>query len=143
MYERAIARFPVTHVLWLQYAQYTEQHLAVPKVVNAVYARAVRNCPWVGVLWARYSNPKCPSILSMHRLFFSTPSSISSVLLSRIFPADKITVFLCAPFSREKPRLQLGMTLLCACGLCFLHIQNDSSLLEYLLTQDLFLPCIA
>jgi hypothetical protein len=24
-----------------------------PQVVNAAYARAVRNCPWVGSLWAR------------------------------------------------------------------------------------------
>ena len=101
MYERAVASFPVTHFLWLQYARYLEAHLkigsgglltrlpaagflvfwgpeamgltawlqmslaictpnspsraspACPAVINAVYARAVRNCPWVGQLWGR------------------------------------------------------------------------------------------
>lgn len=53
LYERAIAKFPVTHLLWLQYTLYLEFHLAVPKILNAVYARALRNCPWVGELWTR------------------------------------------------------------------------------------------
>lgn len=52
-YERAVAVFPVTHFLWNQYARYTEQHLGrLPKLVLAVYQRALRNCPWVGSLWA-------------------------------------------------------------------------------------------
>lgn len=53
MYERALAKFPVTHVLWLQYGHYLEQHLNVTSTVKRVYARAVRNCPWVGSLWTR------------------------------------------------------------------------------------------
>ena len=52
-YERAVAVFPVTHFLWIQYAKYMEQHLArLPRLVHAVYRRALRNCPWVGALWA-------------------------------------------------------------------------------------------
>ncbi len=52
-YERAVAVFPVTHYLWSQYAKYMEQHLGrMPQLVHAVYQRALRNCPWVGPLWA-------------------------------------------------------------------------------------------
>ena len=29
MYERAVASFPVTHFLWLQYARYLEAHLKI------------------------------------------------------------------------------------------------------------------
>lgn len=29
-----------------------QNYLKVPSVVAAVYSRAVRNCPWVGSLWA-------------------------------------------------------------------------------------------
>lgn len=53
IYERAIAVFPVTHYLWLQYARYLETHIKIPSVVKSVYERAVRNCPWIGSLWAR------------------------------------------------------------------------------------------
>ncbi|KAL4457863.1 hypothetical protein ABPG75_012728 [Micractinium tetrahymenae] len=52
-YERAVAAFPVTHYLWAQYARYLEANLKIGSVVNSVYARAVRNCPWVGQLWGR------------------------------------------------------------------------------------------
>lgn len=48
-----MAVFPVTHFLWSQYARYVEQHLGrLPKLVHDVYQRALRNCPWVGSLWA-------------------------------------------------------------------------------------------
>eukprot|EP00798_Chlamydomonas_sp_ICE-L_P021550 gene21550-28543_t len=53
IYERAISVFPVTHELWVQYARYLETNLKIPSVVHSVYSRAVRNCYWVGVLWAR------------------------------------------------------------------------------------------
>lgn len=56
LYERAVAVFPVTHVLWAQYGRYLEAHLRMPGVASAVYSRAVRNCPWVGALWARQEN---------------------------------------------------------------------------------------
>ena len=51
LYERALAVFPVTHYLWLEYCRYLEVHN--PTAAGPAYARAVRNCPWVGQLWAR------------------------------------------------------------------------------------------
>ena len=56
IYERALAAFPLTHFLWLTYTRYLEAHLKIPAVINAVFARAVRNTPWVGVVWARALN---------------------------------------------------------------------------------------
>lgn len=53
MFERAVAAFPVTHELWQQYTKYLERHLKIPAVINQVYGRALRNCPWMGPLWAR------------------------------------------------------------------------------------------
>ena len=52
IYERAIAAFPVTHYLWQAYADYLQENLKVPFIITAVYTRAVKNCPWVGSLWA-------------------------------------------------------------------------------------------
>jgi len=56
VYERALAAFPLTHFLWLTYTRYLEAHLKIPAIVNAVFARAVRNTPWVGAVWARALN---------------------------------------------------------------------------------------
>ncbi len=53
VYERALAEFPLTHSLWLQYGQYMESAKLPPAVANAVYARATRNCSWVGAVWER------------------------------------------------------------------------------------------
>ncbi|KAK9813405.1 hypothetical protein WJX73_006344 [Symbiochloris irregularis] len=53
LYERALAKFPVTHHLWVCYARYLETHVKLPDLVDSVYRRAVRNCPWVGALWSR------------------------------------------------------------------------------------------
>lgn len=65
LYERALAVFPVTHELWLQYTKYLQQHLKIHRVTNDVYARAVRNCPWLGRLWAAalraLERGKCPA----------------------------------------------------------------------------------
>lgn len=53
-YERAVAAFPVTSELWMQYGRYIETHLrSIPGLVSLVYDRALRNCYWVGALWAR------------------------------------------------------------------------------------------
>ncbi|KXZ53270.1 hypothetical protein GPECTOR_7g1164 [Gonium pectorale] len=51
VYERAVAAFPLTHSLWLQYGQYMETHTKLPGPMRAVYDRAVRNCPWVAAVW--------------------------------------------------------------------------------------------
>ena len=52
IYERALAAFPVTHYIWQAYANYVQDHLRAAAPTNKVYNRAVRNCPWVGSLWA-------------------------------------------------------------------------------------------
>lgn len=53
-----MAVFPVTAYLWAAYGRSLEERLrGVPGVISAVYARAVRNCPWVGLLWARCVRP--------------------------------------------------------------------------------------
>lgn len=36
LYERAIATFPVTSELWLQYVKWLEAELKVPSVINKV-----------------------------------------------------------------------------------------------------------
>jgi hypothetical protein len=53
VFERAVAAFPVTAELWQQYASYLEKTVKIPAVVDAVYGRALRNCPWVGAMWGR------------------------------------------------------------------------------------------
>lgn len=52
VYERALAAFPVTTYLWQAYAYYMQDYIKVPAAVNSIYSRALRNCPWVGSLWA-------------------------------------------------------------------------------------------
>ncbi|OMO65610.1 hypothetical protein COLO4_31114 [Corchorus olitorius] len=54
LYERAIADFPVSSDLWLDYTRYLDKTLKAGKVVKDVYSRAAKNCPWVGQLWVRY-----------------------------------------------------------------------------------------
>lgn len=56
VFERAVAQFAVTHGLWLDYARYLEAELKSAALVVPVYARAARNCPWVGLVWGRYLN---------------------------------------------------------------------------------------
>lgn len=52
LYERALAAFPVTTYLWQAYAHYMQDHIKVPAATQKIYSRALRNCPWVGSLWA-------------------------------------------------------------------------------------------
>ncbi|CAM6111706.1 unnamed protein product [Calypogeia fissa] len=54
LYERAVAAFPVNQDVWIKYIQYLETNLKVFPVLKGVYARAVRNCPWVEPLWRSY-----------------------------------------------------------------------------------------
>ncbi|KAG0604876.1 hypothetical protein M758_9G015600 [Ceratodon purpureus] len=71
MFERAISVFPVTSEVWLKYTSYLDVNLKVSSVIRNVYARAVRNCPWVGALWTKY-------ILALERAAAPEPE-ISSV----------------------------------------------------------------
>ncbi|KAK1370555.1 Squamous cell carcinoma antigen recognized by T-cells 3 [Heracleum sosnowskyi] len=54
LYERAIAEFPISADLWLNYTEYLDRTLKAAKIVKDVYCRATRNCPWVKELWVRY-----------------------------------------------------------------------------------------
>lgn len=53
IYERAVAAFPVTHTLWLQYGWYMQRKCKSFDKIDKVYFRATRNCPWLGQLWER------------------------------------------------------------------------------------------
>ena len=53
-HERAVAAFPLTPFLWCSLGSFAEASLAEdPGVATSIYSRALRNCPWVGELWAR------------------------------------------------------------------------------------------
>lgn len=81
LYERAIADFPISSDLWLDYTRYLDKTFKVfplnflfsafpqdtcspspyaflflqgGNIVREVYCRATKNCPWVGELWVRY-----------------------------------------------------------------------------------------
>ncbi|VVA96931.1 unnamed protein product [Arabis nemorensis] len=54
MYERAVAEYPVSSDLWIDYTCYLDKTLKVGKAITHAYSRATRSCPWIGDLWARY-----------------------------------------------------------------------------------------
>ncbi|XP_010270737.1 PREDICTED: squamous cell carcinoma antigen recognized by T-cells 3-like [Nelumbo nucifera] len=54
LYERAVAVFPISSDLWIEYTQYLDHTLKIPNVAKCVYSRATRNCTWIGELWVRY-----------------------------------------------------------------------------------------
>ncbi|XP_057977846.1 uncharacterized protein LOC131164571 isoform X2 [Malania oleifera] len=54
LYERAIAEFPISTDIWLDYIRNLDRTLKVGNVVRDVYSRATKNCPWVGELWVRH-----------------------------------------------------------------------------------------
>ncbi len=60
VFERAVAAFPLTHSLWLQYGTYLETQAGsasgnarLAAATVDVYGRAARNCPWMGCVWER------------------------------------------------------------------------------------------
>ncbi|XP_011013793.1 PREDICTED: squamous cell carcinoma antigen recognized by T-cells 3-like [Populus euphratica] len=54
LYERALADFPISSDLWLDYTRYLDRTLKVGNVLRDVYSRATKNCPWIGELWVQY-----------------------------------------------------------------------------------------
>ncbi|CAN7109675.1 unnamed protein product [Brassica rapa subsp. narinosa] len=54
IYERAVAEFPVSSDLWIDYTSYLDKTLKVGKAITHAYSRATRSCPWTGDLWTRY-----------------------------------------------------------------------------------------
>jgi RNA recognition motif-containing protein len=53
LYERAVKVYAVLPNVWYAYLQFAERHMAKEQVL-AVYARATRNCPASGTIWAAY-----------------------------------------------------------------------------------------
>lgn len=51
-YERALAAFPITAEMWVRYTRFLAHKVKAGTVVDAAYARALRNCPGNGRLWA-------------------------------------------------------------------------------------------
>ena len=41
--------------LWLSYIDFTEEYLTSPTILQTLFERALRNCPWVSTLWIRYA----------------------------------------------------------------------------------------
>ncbi|KAG2248728.1 hypothetical protein Bca4012_087950 [Brassica carinata] len=54
IYERAVAEFPVSSDLWIDYTSYLDKTLKVGKAITHAYSRATRSCPWTRDLWTRY-----------------------------------------------------------------------------------------
>ncbi|GFP80445.1 squamous cell carcinoma antigen recognized by t-cells 3 [Phtheirospermum japonicum] len=54
LYERAVADFPISTDLWIEYTQYLDKTFKTARIVRDAYYRATRNCHWVGELWVRY-----------------------------------------------------------------------------------------
>lgn len=54
IYERVLTEFCLNAEIWLEYLKYLDKDLRVPDVILRIYARAVRNCPWVEKIWEGY-----------------------------------------------------------------------------------------
>jgi tetratricopeptide (TPR) repeat protein len=93
LYERAVSEFPVTQDIWLKYTEYLDVNLKVASVIRKVYARAVRNCPWVATLWTKYmlalergSAPETELAAVFEQALlsgFQTPNEYEEVFLTR------------------------------------------------------------
>lgn len=54
LYERAVADFPISCDIWLDYTLYMGKTLKTSRIARDIHHRATRNCPWSGELWTRY-----------------------------------------------------------------------------------------
>ncbi|CAF2537142.1 unnamed protein product [Rotaria sp. Silwood2] len=55
LYERAIVDNCLDGDLWLSYIDFTEKYLSSATVLQTIFERSLRNCPWVATLWIRYA----------------------------------------------------------------------------------------
>ncbi|CAF0859049.1 unnamed protein product [Rotaria sordida] len=55
LYERAIVDNCLDGVLWLSYIDFAEEHLSSTTILQSIFERSLRNCPWVATLWVRYT----------------------------------------------------------------------------------------
>lgn len=54
LYERAMKENCLVGDMWTDYTSYLDSTLKISSVVLPVHERAVRNCPWVSLLWQNY-----------------------------------------------------------------------------------------
>lgn len=54
LYERAMKENCLVGDMWTEYTSYLDSNLKITSVVLPVHERAVRNCPWVSLLWQNY-----------------------------------------------------------------------------------------
>lgn len=54
LYERAMKENCLVGDMWTDYTSYLDSTLKISPVVLPVHERAVRNCPWVSLLWQNY-----------------------------------------------------------------------------------------
>lgn len=54
LYERAMKENCLVGDMWTEYASYLDSTLKITSVIIGVHERAVRNCPWVSLLWQNY-----------------------------------------------------------------------------------------
>lgn len=54
LYERAIKDNCLVGDMWTEYTSYLDSTLKIASVVIPVHERAVRNCPWVSLLWQNF-----------------------------------------------------------------------------------------
>jgi len=54
LYERAMKENCLVGDMWTEYTSYLDSTLKITSVVLPVHERAVRNCPWVSLLWQNY-----------------------------------------------------------------------------------------
>ncbi|KAJ7387452.1 positive regulation of histone deubiquitination [Desmophyllum pertusum] len=54
LYERAMNKNCLVGDMWTEYTSYLDSTLKITTVVLPIHERAVRNCPWVSLLWQNY-----------------------------------------------------------------------------------------
>ncbi|CAF0880688.1 unnamed protein product [Rotaria sp. Silwood1] len=55
LYERAIVDNCLDGDLWLSYIDFAEEYLSSTTILQSIFERSLRNCPWVASLWIRYA----------------------------------------------------------------------------------------
>lgn len=54
LFERAIAENCLQGELWLKYLEYCDSKIVVDTILEPIYIRSTRNCPWVADIWIHY-----------------------------------------------------------------------------------------
>uniref|UniRef100_A0A2P2M5R6 RRM domain-containing protein n=3 Tax=Rhizophora mucronata TaxID=61149 RepID=A0A2P2M5R6_RHIMU len=118
--ERAITDFPVSSDLWLGYTQYLDKTLKVGNVIQDVYSRATKNCPWVGELWVQH-------LLSLER------NRASEEVISAVFEKS-----LTCSFTTFEEYLELFLTRIDGLRRRILSSGEVEGVLDYSLVRETF-----